>query len=229
MSENNGVRYFQLTRLDTEGLRLDDNLQVIIIARSGNTSIRYQLGELSSFSREPESLEGLDMSQPFRFRMLLHSADNPRLVASAENLRAVDDSQGESLLPMESAELGELVWRLVVSPGDGPVLQFNSDVFPNAAAASSDTSFCSMVLPEALKQVMAVVAEDPSVFEDPESPWCEWGDWLDKIGADQPGQWDEDDSDSRMLWCENVVECFTRYFRFATNLRNKLQQENNND
>ena len=229
MSESNGVRYFQLARFNTEGLRLTGSLQVIVIARSGNTSIRHNLGALSLFSREPRSLAKLDLSQPFRFRILLHPADDPRLVASAENLIATDSSQGESLLPMQSAELGELVWKLAVFPDDGPVLQFNSEVFPNAAAASSDTSFCSMVLPEALRQIMLEIAENVDVLEDPESQWSEWGEWLDNIGAERPSQREEDDPDSRIQWCEDVVERFTKRFRFATNLRNKLLQEKDHD
>jgi hypothetical protein len=217
VSEAAGRRLAILERLDLKDTSLGDSLQVILVARAGATSVRHALGPATAFSREGKSLDGLDPSQPLRFRVLLHEQGNPRLVASVENLRARDDSQSESLLPMESADLGERVWQLSIGD-EGPVLKFNSRVFPSASGAENFLPFGAMVLPEALRQVMQAIAEDPPCLEDEGSPFYPWGKWIDAIGAERPPS----DDDDKALWCDRVVDQFCNRCSFASRLKAEL-------
>lgn len=219
VSEINGQRSFTLDRCDLEGLGLPINLKLICMAGAGPTSMRFELGTVSSWTRESQSLNGLDRAASLRFRILMHEEGNPLLVASVENLRPMDDSQSESLLPMEPADLGERLWRLDLRE-EGPVLLFNVSVFPNAAGVENYFPFNAFVLPEALHQVIKRISEDPAVIDDENDAWSAWGGWLDAIGADRPPT--EDDDDIRETWCKDTLKIFCDRHRFASGLRTFL-------
>lgn len=219
LSANGSGRYFTLDRLDTEGLGLAGDLTVICIARAGRSSQRYELGTVSSWSRESRSLDGIDGSESLRFRILIYEPGNPRLVAAAEKVRPMDDSQSESLLPMEPAELGERLWRLDLRD-DGPVLLFNVTVFPSAAGVDNFPPFGPLVLPEALNIVLRFIAADPSRLDDEGDAWSEWGEWLHEVGAAPPPH----DEDELEQWCNEVTAIFCEKHRFASKLRQSLRQ-----
>lgn len=219
VSETAGRRVAILERLDLKDTGLSDSLQVTLIARGGATSVRHAMGSVASFSREGKSLEALDPSQAQRFRILLHEEGNPKLVASVENLRARGDAQSESLLPMEAADLGERVWQLTIDD-EGPVLKFNSRVFPSASGAENFIPFGAMVLPEALRQVMQKIADDPSRLDDESDPLYPWGAWIEAIGAERPPA--DDDESSKAQWGDRVVDHFCNRCAFATRLKAEL-------
>lgn len=221
VSEGFGRRSFTLDRLDVSGTGLSDSLRVVVIAKAGNTNSRHVLGSISAPLADPVPIDDLDRSQPLRFRVLLHEDDSPRLAASIENLRPRDDSQSESLLPMEPADLGERLWKLVIND-EGPVLQFNASVFPSAPGAENYLPFGTLVLPEALRQVMAHIAGDPECLEDPDDPWSAWGRWLKEIGAEAPPGEAEADDELKDDWCNRVVDRFCSRFRFASRLQEEL-------
>jgi hypothetical protein len=127
---------------------------------------------------------------------------------------------------MEPAQLGERVWKLHIAE-DGPVLLFNRDVFPSAAGAENFLPFSSLVLPEALRQVMHKIAEDPSSLDDEGGPWHPWSKWLDAIGATHPPSTDEEESCS--AWCDEVVDHFCNRSRFASSLQTELLKGAGND
>lgn len=224
VSEVAGRRSFTLDRLDLKGTGLPDSLRIVVVARAGNTTVRHEMGTVAMTENEGRSIDGLDRSQPLRFRVLLHDEDSPKLVASIENLRARDDSQSESLLPMEPADLGERLWKLAISE-DGPVLQFNSRVFPSAAGAENYIAFGAMVLPEALRQVMEKIADEPGCLEDEGDPWSVWGVWLSSIGAEPPPV----DEEEKPVWCNQVVDRFCGKFKFASRLQDELLKGAGND
>lgn len=226
VSEVAGRRGFTLDRLDIKETGLAGSLKVVVVARAGNTSVRHEMGTASSLGNDGKSLDGLDRSQPLRFRILLHEEGSPRLAASIENLRARDDSQSESLLPMEPADLGERLWKLAINE-DGPVLQFNSMVFPSAAGAENYIPFGAMVLPEALRQVMEKIADEPGCLEDEDDPWSAWAGWLKAVGAEQPPA--DGDEEVKTEWCNHVVDRFCEKFRFASQLQADLLKGAGND
>lgn len=222
VSEVNGQRSFTLDKFDVAGLGLPENLTLICIAGAGPTSKRFDLGSVLSWSRESCSLEGLDKSASLRFRILLHEAGSPRLVASVENLRPMDDTQSESLLPMEPAELGERLWRLELRD-DGPVLQFNVSVFPSAAGVENYFPFNAFVLPEALSQVIKHLSEEPEKLNDENDAWYSWAAWLDSIGADRPPA-EEEDEDVKKSWCQDTLSIFCDRHRFSSRLLEELKR-----
>lgn len=224
--ENAGRRSMAVERFDLSGTGLNGGLQMIVVASAGNTNVRHHLGVAATPNKAPLSIDGLDRSRPIRFRVLLHEEGNPKLVASIENIRPRDDAQSESLLPMEAADLGEQLWKVVLSP-EGAVLQFNSRVFPSAAGAENYVPFNAFVLPEALRQVAAYIADQPGCLEDEDDPWFAWGGWIDAMGIDRPAE--GLDHDEKRVWCDSVAYRFANKFGFASKLNDELQKATGND
>jgi len=213
-----GHRYFSLLKLDLSGMKLGVNSRVICVARAGKTSQRFEMGTVGVLRRENLALDDLDRSESLRFRILIHDNDNPRLLASAENLRPLDEDQSESLLPMEPADLGQLLWRLDLAE-EGPVLKFNSFVFPSAAGVENYLPFAALVLPEAVRKVVERIADQPDVLDDANEPLSTWCEWLDSLGLGRPGDFTEDE---KRVWCNLAVEAFCNRHSFATRLGSEL-------
>jgi hypothetical protein len=212
--EENGKRSFSVSKLDFGDLKLDAQLQVICIVRAGSTSQRFPLGTISNWRKDPFVLEDVDPSAPLQFRVLVHD-DNPQLVAAAERVRLRDQGQAESLLPMEPADLGEEVWRLIITD-DGPILRYNAAVFPNAAGVENYFPFGALVLPEALRRVMEYIADDPAKLDDEHDPISTWRPWLSALGIAPPDEPDDEE------WPQQVVRAFCDKHRFASRFTQHL-------
>lgn len=216
LSTQDGKRCFSVHKLELDGLDLDGRLNVICVARAGNTSQRFSLGTVSAWSNDIHLLEDIDFSAPLRFRILVHD-EAPKLVASAERVRLFDEGQADSLLPMEPADLGEEVWRLLIGE-DGPILQYNPNVFRTAVGMENYVPFRALVLPEALRQVMSFIASEPTRLEDENDPISAWLPWLHAHGFDAP-----ESDDSKQEWPNQVVTAFCHRHRFADNLYQHLR------
>ncbi len=224
--EVGGKRSFSVDKLDVAGVPLAGELEVVAVARAGNSSARFELGTAHALSGNQHPLDELDPSQPLRFRLLLKQKGASKLAAAAENLRPRNDEQAESLLPMEAVDLGERLWRVDISEG-GPILLFNSKVFPSAAGAENYLPFVAMVLPEALRSVMMYISRQPDCLEDDSGNWAVWSGWLSAMGAEPPP--DDVDDVVRDEWCEAFVDRFCDRFSFATRLAADLLKEVGND
>lgn len=217
VTEVSGQRYFNLSRLDVGGLDLKGDLRVYCVARAGKTNQRFDIGTIDMLKKDSFTLDELDRSESLRFRILVHEEYKPLLVASAEGLCQMDESQSESLLPMEPAELGQLLWRLDVNE-EGPVLKYNIAVFPSSAGIENYLPFGALVLPEALRKVMEEIAKQPSRLDDEGDILSVWANWLDSIGVGRPS----DDEDEALAWCNLVVNTFCERHRFASRLAMEL-------
>jgi hypothetical protein len=205
----------QVTKLDLTGYAFKGDERVVVVARAGNTSRRYELGTVASISPEPMDLSGLDLSRPLRFRLLVRDQVSPRLRASAENLRCTGDGDVESLLPMVSAELGQRIWRLAIGD-DGVELLFNGRLFQSGASAEGYAPFRAMVLPEAARQVFEYLAKDPERLNAENSVWVEWAEWMRTLRIEVPPP---DDEELRQAWVEESTAQFCDYFKTADDLQ----------
>jgi hypothetical protein len=212
------LRYFNLHKLDLDGMKLSPTHRVVCIARAGKTSQRFEMGSVAAQRRENLLLGELDSSESLRFRILIHAENDPKLLASAENLRPYDENESESLLPMEPADLGQLLWKLDLNE-EGPVLKFNSSVFPNAAGVENYLPFAALVLPEAVRKIVEKIAEQPDILDDEDEPLSHWGSWLESIGIEHPNEFDDA---GRSEWCERVIEAFCNRYSFARRMALEL-------
>lgn len=210
----NGTRTFELSSLDLASYGFPAGFGVVVIATAGNTRVRVPVGTTTCWSKGPYAIDGLDESHILRFRLLVSEPTTARIVGLADRIRPVGDGYAESLIPIVTADLGELVWRVKMEDEDA-VIQVNVSVFPTGASAENNVTFQSLVLPEALRQVMQMLAECPAKLTDDESAWRDWATWLTGLGCDLPTEAMDKDG-----WVSEVVDRFCNLHRFATGLRN---------
>lgn len=221
--------FFKIENLSLDSSLLDQSLKLIIVASAGSTSKRFEIGSVAKFDLdEAYDISDLDNSSPIRFRLLVRNADHPRLVASIERIHPNIDEQSDSILPMQPLDLGERLWKLDIVENDGPILFFNSNVFSNASGCENYLPFATLVLPDALRQVMQYISNEPDVLEDENEVWYPWGNWLDSIGVERPPK-DLDDEAGKSRWCDEVVECFCNLHKFSEKLNAFMKSNAEND
>jgi hypothetical protein len=215
-----GRKVFQVAKLDFSKYSFSGSEKIFLIARAGNTSRRYELGTVDRWNQDAQDLDGLDFSKPLRFRLLVRKHDSPKLIASAENLRCSGDGDIESLLPIISTDLGQRLWRLVIGE-DGAELQCNEKVFPSGASAEGYPPFRALVLPEALRQVLEYLANDPERVSEDDSVWLEWGVWMRYLRIEVPPPHEKE---LKHGWVEDSTARFCDHFKTAEDLQAFLGQ-----
>jgi len=210
-----GQKVFQVTKLDFAKYPFAGPEKVVLVARAGNTSRRYDLGTVASWSQNSHELDGLDFSKPLRFRLLIRDDASPRLIASAENLRCSGDGDIESFFPIVTADLGQRLWRVVISE-DGAELHCNERVFPSGASAEGYAPFRTLVLPEALRQVLEYLAKDPERMSGDDGVWVDWVAWMRYLKIEVPPPQEEE---FRQAWVEESTARFCDHFKTAEDLQ----------
>jgi hypothetical protein len=165
-------------------------------------------------------LENIDPSQILRFRILVRREDSARLIATAENLRCAGDGDVESLLPIVSTDLGQRLWRVLINE-DGPTLQCNAQVFPSGASAENYVPFRTLVLPDALSQVLQYISRDPEKLNAEGTIWADWGSWMSVMKIEPPPS----DEDLQETWIFEATARFCDHFKCAQDLCQALQKD----
>lgn len=206
---------FSLTRLDLSGVPLPSPLNVVVIARRGNSEERVELGPVSDWGKGFQNLSEIGADGAWAFRVLLVQPGAPRLVAAAENIRPEGQGESSSFIALEPADLQQRPWEIQILEAEGrAVIRFHKEIYLSAGAAEADTFFMGMILPEAIRRVAEFVAPRPSVLDE---AWSDFRHWLALHGlTDSPG----DSEDAQREWCADVVGAFCDRFEFASKLKN---------
>lgn len=193
-------------------MKLAGNLNVIVIARRGNSELRTDHGPVSDWRRAFVDLSELGHDGTWSFRLLLVAPGDFRLVAAAENIRPNGLGDSESIIGLEPADdLDQVPWELRIIELDGrAVVRFNRALYPNAAAAESDKHFTCLVLPEAVRQLARWHADNPNAISDEQ--WKPFKEWLTMLGVTSEPTDDQSTDDSNE-WCSEVVRAFCERFR----------------
>jgi hypothetical protein len=208
----NGKRSFWLERFDYSGSELPPGMQISCVAHAGSTEEFFQLGVVENPSHNTNAINELATDRPLKFRFLVHEPGNPRLVAFADNIRAIDESGllGNSLVDIEPADLGGATWRLdipeVTPSADKPVLLVERQLFPTAQAAAKDVWIGVLVMPEVMRQIARVIVRNAAGLEDPEVWVSGWAEFLNGLGVSEIAE-DADDT-AKENWVEEVVQSF---------------------
>jgi len=111
-----------------------------------------------------------------------------------------------------------LLWKLDFTT-EGPILKFNSTVFPSAAGVENYLPFAALVLPEAVRTIMGKIADQPDMLDDENDSLHPWGEWLDSFGIERPDRFDDDE---KAEWCDRIIDVFCNRHSFATRLGSDL-------
>jgi hypothetical protein len=214
---------FSLVKLDLSDLSLPAPLNVVVIARRGNSEERVELGPISEWKRTFQELSEIGSDGSWEFRVLLVQPNSPKLIAVAERVRPEGQGDSSSFVGLEPADLGQRPWEIVISEADGrAVIRFNREIYLSPGAAEADSFFIGMILPEAIRRVAEFVSANPGALEE---AWSPFKYWLALHGiTDEPG----DTDDQKLEWCSQVTSTFCDRFEFANrlkDLRNKAGDE----
>lgn len=206
---------FSLARLDLTDLTLPSLLNVVVIARRGNSEERVELGAVSNWDKSYRPLTELADDGTWTFRVLLVQPGAAKLVAAAENVRPDGLGESASFIALEPADLGQRPWAISILELDGrAVIRFSKDIYRSAAEAYADEIFIALILPEAIQRLADWIAENIGVLEDP--VWEPFKSWLALHGiTDEP---DEDSVESQREWSDKVVNAFCNRFEFVSEL-----------
>lgn len=220
---------FFVERFISDKLGLLPSLKVSCIATAGQTSQYFDLGTLGSIDLSPKTLSEIATDAALRFRVIFSEPHDWKIIAAADNIRALDEAQlSQSLIAIEPGQLNGPLWKLELGDSSSeslPVIHVEQQLFTSAKAAAANGQFVSYVLPEALRQIASRVASEWDGI-DFEGTWL--GKWAEFLGAMHPADLDGMDSDERGSWAEECVELFCRRGHMAMTLTNYMTETGGN-
>ena len=164
-------------------------------------------------------LTGIDSSGTVYFRMKVVDATTADglILAHADRIRANVSEQ--SLLPVESKDLEEIVWRLSFDD-DAPFLLVNSRIDGILDWVRSDSNFAALVFPTVLRGVLARLCEEVTDGDDEQQSWVAgWERFARELtGRSVPRPDDLDRSE----WIDEAVNAFSRKHRLLNRYQEAL-------
>ncbi len=156
---------------------LDKNAKVYIEPYVRSSSMRFDFGTVAELKTPIDTaITELDSSDSFLFRVKVvdESGTVGRILAHASGIHPRnsenDGNNRKSLLPLETKDLGEMIWRVSYDADSGPVLQISSRIAGLSGRLKSDPLLQGMVFPMAFKEVLLNLTSGTGADED-----SEWG------------------------------------------------------
>lgn len=201
-------------------LGLDDGARIVVEPYVKASSMRFEFGTIRDQEAPANTgLTDIDAAGAVMFRVrIVDTVIVPgRVLANAERIQARDEGESSNdrkcLLPLKEADLGEAVWELELTRGQGPYLVINKRIPQIAVKMKTDPLLQGAVFPIALEKIVTAIVCDTE-FTD-ELPWVEqWTSWIEElVGMRVP---DGDDDEENIQFVTDVVGTFVRRNRFAT-------------
>jgi len=208
--ESNGQRNFIIHELYIANLDLPRDALVYCVPKAHDAEKPISLGQVDSLLKIGEMLpiEGLSDNHTLRFRLLVVDKNTSMILASAENIRAKspNDDDLDPLLPVDVVDLGNIIWKVSLNPGDAPELLLNKKYRGIAEKLRTDVEYQALIIPQVVQLVLIHLVENNS-DSDPENWVHQWTEWLSSSGfKDIP----ENTSDEIEEWAAEVVEKFSK-------------------
>lgn len=156
--------YFLLEKLEVGSLGLDPSAVVVIECFTGKIGFqRYihgPLADIESCASNQHQFPSTDLpNATFRVKIVsCNSLTKGRILADANDIPVEFGGRPPSLLGVDPADIGELVWALDISEETGPILQINERL-PDPQQIARDTEFRATVMPKIVAEIAFWVAE----------------------------------------------------------------------
>jgi len=208
-----------LERLDVGEFDFPRDAAVILECGSTRTGvIRYEFGPLGSLvlpAKVEYPLNYFDGLNILLKVVDLHPDRRGLILGMCAGLQPESSSSSGSLLPVDYADLGELLWRLRFGPSEGPILEVNLR-FKDVYHLEQDADFRATVLPEVVGQIAQWVYRYKD--REPESELgekvAEWKVLLQNWGFDVDNLDAEPDDIQESI--NELTERFASDLRYAT-------------
>jgi hypothetical protein len=225
--------------LDLESYSIAPDAQVFVEAYVGSSVMRFDFGIVSNIITPTDiGLKdfGPGLKPLFRIRVVSATADK-RVVAWANSISPLDPkevSTGErSILPVETVDLGPLVWNLRIDSNQFR-LQLNSAITQprDITTMAREPDFIALVYPSIIRQILEHLllgSEKDSV--DAEHDWLKFAVQLTEIPAPTLDEEADDDLFAEEVdeWIEQVILKFCeKHNSLSGFINSKKQQEDYN-
>lgn len=193
---------------------LPSHCRVYVEAYKGITQQRFAFGTVGSIKPPSDTkITEVDLSGRilFRVRVVDESSGEGKLVAAADQIQSREslDTDVDSLIPIETADLGQVPWRLDIPYEDvKPVLLVNKEIPDAINRFKSDPLFLGLVMPSILKQILVRYLLVTNEDEDENQVREKWLEFAKSIVA-QPEFTDEEE---KIRYIDEVVDVFCAKF-----------------
>ncbi len=148
---------FQVLDLDLEEYKFPKEAHIFIEAKRLSSQMLFSLGTISSPELTPEQNALIEFHDPTEilFRIKIVEPGTGLLLGEADTLSAQlpdadENGPGDSLLPVMSENLKDMVWRLNMAD-NGPILIINEKYIKSDVSTSD--SFKALVFPQIIHQI----------------------------------------------------------------------------
>lgn len=214
-SDESGILHFDFELSAETHAELPSDTKIIVEAHVGSSRQRFDFGTAGRMVPPPStSLTDLPPEKVPQFTVLAVAcgdSDGMLLARGRTSPRHEDEVAGSSLLVISTQPgMGETLWSLDLPVGDRPQLNLNNQIPDFAHRLRTDPLVQGLVLPAALRQIIAhyCTSED----DDPESGSIE-AQWSALATACAGESWGE--TQDRETWLDDVVTGFCRRHRFV--------------
>ena len=228
-NDANGARVFWLDSFDYEAAKLESSVQIGCIAYAGGTEEYFDLGLLSDFKKVPMSLRAITSDRPVRFRFIFNKPGESLLVGYTDGVRALDEAGnlGSSLVDIEPTDLQGIAWILELpkrlETSEKPNILVERALFPSAISAVNHPWFGVLVMPEVMRQIAMVIAENSASLDDTETWIAPWAEFIAALGVSPPTE-SEDDEFEAQSCADEVVKKFAERGIFTHNMTQVLAE-----
>lgn len=219
---SDAARIFFVEHFERNQLNLPSATRVACVAAAGQTTQYFELGTVDKLDIKAHALTELATDASIRFRVLFFEADSSKILAAADNIRAVDDdTSSPSLVSIQPVPLEGPLWKLELSDSGSdsrPVLLVEEKLFSSAKAAAAHPMFVSFVLPEVVRAIARrIVSEEIDDVDDASSWLTPWVRFFTSInpGALDPSSSDVEDDEK---WLDDCVKAFCRRGQMALSI-----------
>lgn len=203
-------------------LQLDPSAKVYVEPYVKSSSMRFDFGTVGQIT-SPASclLSDIDAGAAilFRVKVVDETDEVGCILASANGIRPEDDADGDDrrpLLPVDSADLGEEIWRLEIDRDAGPTLAVNNRIPDLVEALKRDPYLQGLIYPEVVRGMVRAVFRADNGFGE-EEEWMEgWKDWCEEQLGREIGEGENDDIEAVESLADEVASVFVKKNRFAS-------------
>lgn len=224
MPDADAARTFFVEHFDRSQISFPPTTKIACVATAGQTAQYFELGSVGQPDTKAMPLSELASDASIRFRVVFYDVESSRILATADNIRAVDeDSSSPSLVSIQPAPLDGPLWKLDM-PNEGaddhPVLLVEERLFSSSRAAVAHPMFVSFVLPEVVRAIAAKVVEYDA---DDEGSWL--ASWVRFFSSINPNSVDESsDYGEKEIWIDDCVKAFCRRGQMASSIEAVLTE-----
>jgi hypothetical protein len=221
-------RTFNAT-VDLEGFDAPPDAEIVLEATcaGSNTILRFPWGTVASpLPADDRTLRDLNGRNVFfALKVVDRTQKFGRILGLAENVRPIKggnrtETGRRGILPVESADLGQELWRLDFRTED-VFLLVNASVPGLADRVRSDPLVFGLVYPAVIREVLdRALEEQVDDDEDNSDSWASlWRAFGKTLHPERVAAPDRDDEDECREWIDDVVAAFTEQHQLAAKFR----------